>query len=236
MNDKLYSYDPLNLIKNIEDNIVKIHQDIDKIFNEISKSEKERIEDKENQIEPILPDKSLLFKGKEKQSILKNIFLISEENIEQVDKNTQSFEIFKSGEYKIQNYFINKIEINEIEIPKIYTINTITEFIKSNILNTIIFPSYIKSAIIDKNQEKISKSISIFSDLYNLYQSLKNHKHCLIASIIEEYNREFETMLVKLKTSKLVFSMNIQESCGKVNFINFITIPKKNTLNNPFIS
>ena len=238
MNDKLYSYDALNLIKNIEDYNIKLNQDIDKIFNDISKSEKERIEDKENIIEPILPDKSLLFKGKEKQSILTDAFLISEENIEQVDKNTQSFEIFNSGEYEIQNYFINKIEINEIEMPKIYTINTITEFIKNNILNIIIFPSYITSAIIDKNQEKISKSISIFSDLYNLYQALKNHKLCLIAPIIEEYNREFEKMLIKLHASKLVFTKDIEENLGfyygNVSFNSFITLPKKHPLNIPF--
>ena len=129
------------------DSIEILSQNIDKIIKEIFKSKEE--EDlknkeikKENNEIPILADK----------------FLIIENINKSVNKNLLQKEELNTSEINNESTSVDKIEIEEIILPKKYSINSLMEFFGNCILKTQILPAFIRYAvkINDENQKKKS--------------------------------------------------------------------------------
>jgi hypothetical protein len=114
LQNKFYSYEPLNITKT--DNIGKLSQDIEKIIKDISKTEeiKSNKKENENNIEelPIMGDK----------------FLIIDEQIQSVKKGVKQIKPINISEINNQSNTVDSIDMDEIAISKIYSINSIMKY------------------------------------------------------------------------------------------------------------
>ena len=192
LQNKFYSYDPLNITK--IDNLGKLSQDIEKIIQDISKAEeiKSNKKESENNIEEL--------------SIMGDKFLIIDEKIQSVKKSAKQIKPINISEINNQSNTVDSIDMDEISQPEIYSINSIMEYFGSCILKTQMLPAFIRYAVKNNNEEQITKSINILSELYNLYKSVENHNYSLISSRTEEYQKSFEIMFSKLKNAGTDFS------------------------------
>ncbi len=133
-------------------------------------------------------------------------FLIIEKNRQSVDKNISQKKQINASEINNQSTSIDTIEIEEINHPQIYSINSLMEFFGSCILKTQILPAFIRYAVKIKDENQITKAINILTELFNLYKSLENYNHSLISPRTEEYQKSFEIMFSKLKNAGVDFS------------------------------
>ena len=96
------------------------------------------------------------------------------------------------------------------------------KFFESYIYKAQIFPAFIRYILINKNEDLKIKATNIFSELYNIYKSLKNYNHPIISKRIDEYKKSFEIMLSKLKQSGIDFSED--NELNQFNSINYFQI------------
>ena len=192
LQNKFYSYEPLIITKT--DNIGKLSQDIERIIKDISKTEeiKSYKKENENNIEelPIIGDK----------------FLIIDEKIQTVKKSKKQIKPINIPEINNQSNTVDRIDMDEIAQPKIYSINSIMEYFGSCILKTQMLPAFIRYAVKNNDEKQITKSINILTELYNIYKSVENNNYSLICSRTEEYQKSFEIMFSKLKNAGTDFS------------------------------
>ena len=73
------------------------------------------------------------------------------------------------------------------------------EYFGSCILKTQMLPAFIRYSFINKKEDQINKSINILSNLFNLYEILKNHNFSLVSPRIEEYQKSFEIETRKIR-------------------------------------
>ena len=174
----------------------------------------------EETIKDILKSKEEAKKNKEENTplITASKFLIIDNDRKEVDINTKPIEKLDIP----KNNFNNLVEIDEIIQPKILSINSIIEFFENCIYKTQIFPPYIRYIVINKNEDLKIKATNIFSELYNIYKSLKNYNHPIISKRIDEYKKSFEIMLSKLKQSGIDFSED--NELNQFNSINYFQI------------
>ena len=174
----------------------------------------------EETIKDILKSKEEAKKNKEENTplITASKFLIIDNDRKEVDINTKPIEKLDIP----KNNFNNLVEIDEIIQPKILSINSIIEFFENCIYKTQIFPPYIRYIVIYKNEDLKIKATNIFSELYNIYKSLKNYNHPIISKRIDEYKKSFEIMLSKLKQSGIDFSED--NELNQFNSINYFQI------------
>ena len=159
-----------------------------------------------------------------------NKFLIINQDIKEVDINTQKIQLINEIDI-INKCKINNIEIDEIIRPKIYSIKSLIEYIEKCIYATQILPNFIRYIIINYNSDNIIKATNILNELYNLYNSLKKCNQSLISSKIEEYNKSFEIMYSKLIKSNINLKTNSNNYIKDINsreIPDFISQPEKN--------
>ena len=177
LNDKFYTYDE----KEVKMSNNKIIRDILKSKDEAKKKEKE--------------------KGST-QLITANKFLIICDDRKEVDTNTKPIKRLDLPKNNISNL----VEFDEIIPPKVLSINSLVEFFENCRYKIQIFPAYIRYIVINKNEDLKIKAINFFSELYNIYKSLKYSNHQLFSQRINEYRKSFEIMISKLKLSGIDFS------------------------------
>ena len=61
-------------------------------------------------------------------------------------------------------------------------------------------PLMIKDAVKESNQIRIDKCNFILSDLFNIYNAIKEYNNSLLSPILKEYKNSFENMFFKLKS------------------------------------
>ena len=204
----------------LSDSIGKLSQKILSIEQDISKSELK------------LKNMKFLDKNKEEVSqILADKFLIIDDKAEKVDKNKKPIHSKYISDISNQSNTVDEIELEDMNEPDSYTINSLMEYYGRCILKTQMLPAFIRYAVITKNEEKITKSTNFISTLFNLYNISNNHNFSLISPRIEEFQKSFEIMISKLKKSGADFSKD--KDLKKLNFADtnenedFIKLPEK---------
>ena len=220
LKNKFYSYDTNSSKKITIDSIKKISQNIEKISQDILKSEKEQKEKENNN-------------NKNIESIIGDKLLITDEYVKSVDINTEQIASNNVSDINNKSDSIDEIEIKDISKPQIYSIKSLMEYFGSCILLTQMLPAFIRYSFIKQEQTQITKSKKILSDLINLYENIKNSNFSLISQRTEEYQKSFLNMLSKLQKSGVTFSKDIialikEKGSNDNNMIqDFIILPEK---------
>ena len=162
-------------------------------------------------------------------------FLIIGHHIKPVDKNEkQKIEnIDLKLNLKIDNSIpIQLPEIDLIKYQKNLSLNNIFELYNKLIIGSRIFPAYLYTAIINKNQEKLDYSSKYFDILYSIYLNVikSTSNNSLIFSKLNEFIFSFEDMIIKLKNAGVTMTHNNKlESIKKESYNqnSFETQPKK---------
>ena len=194
LKNELFKYNPNSKQTTKIDSIGKLSQDIEKISQDILKSKEERNKQK------------ALDNNKKTESIIADKFLIIEDKIKSVDKNTLPAKSINLSDINNKSNTIDEIEIEDIIQPNVFSINSLMEYFGSCILKTQMLPAFIRYSFISKKADQITKSTNMISELFNLYNVLENHNFSLISPRIEEYQKSFEIMISKLYNSGVDFS------------------------------
>ena len=157
-------------------------------------------------------------KNQEIKSVSKK-YLIIGNRINQVNKEMKNQLEISDDELnlKIDTNSIIMI-LPEIELLKYknnFSLNKIIELYNKLILGSRIFPAYLHSAIINKNDEKLSKSLEYFNTLYTVYLHITNKNNerkdnSLICFKLNEFLSSFKEMIMKLKKAGINFNSNFQ--------------------------
>ena len=120
--------------------------------------------------------------------------------------------------------------------PENYNINSITKFLGECIVKIQMLPLLIKDAVSINDQNRIYTCNFILSDLFNIYNAIKESNNSLLSPILKEYKDSFESMFFKLKKSDVDFSKDedskklLKLSMGKENKIqDYIIMPDKDS-------
>ena len=203
--NNFYCYDPLKEEQNInnDNSNNNLINKFEKIIKKISES-----------------------KNDEKPGIISDIFLITKKENKEVDINTQQIELINISE-KNKQYELNNIEIEDIIQPNTFTIKSMIEYFENCIIATKLFPNFIRYILLNNNSEKKNKATNILNKLINLYNSFDRKNQSLISPIIEEYNKSFEIMYLKLKQSNIIVESYYPKNLYIYYVQYFINEPKK---------
>ena len=168
-------------------------------------------------------------------SIIADKFLLIDNDRKRVNKIRNQIKSINISELNNPLNSFGLIEIDEINEPDNYSINSLMQFFGSCILKTHVLPAFIRYAYkIDDKKQQI-KAINILSYLFNLYKSVDNYNLSLIYPRTEEYKKSFEIMFSKLKNSGVNFKKDLELKKLRVNNDNtiedIIILPEKDNFN-----
>lgn len=219
MQNKFYSFSPINKKMFLTDSIRKLSLKILSIEKDLEKPE-----------EKIKNEKELAQNEQEKIPIISDKFLIIDGKSERVDIKKNPIKSINLSSINNKSNTIDEIEIDDIIKPNSYSINSLMEYYGSCILKSQMLPAFIRYAVINKNQEQKKKANNILSTLFNLYKISDSHNLSLISPRIEEFQNSFGIMLSKLKNSGVDFS---EKDLKNVNYNekneiqDYIILPEK---------
>lgn len=192
MKNQFYLYEPKNRQITI-DSIEKLSQNIKAVIDDIINTEEERKKDNSKKNDSIIGDK----------------FLIKDKNVQQINVNTKQIESFNFlSDKNNKTNSIDEIEIKDIIPPENYSINSLMKSLGSCIFKTQMLPPFIRYSCYYTMKDQINKSKDILSNLFNLYETVKEHGFSLISPRIKEYQKSFEIMISKLQQLGVDFSQS----------------------------
>ena len=197
-----------------QNNVMKLNQRIEKTILEMNQNniKKEEKEEKEIKDENIKSNKFLII-----DKISKKVDITEKQIKRELDKNSGN-----------QITEAENVDIEDIEMPKDYSVNKLMEFYGKCITITQILPAYIRMAKIkEKEKEFMARGIQIFNKISNIYQILisNNYSNSIISSKTKEFEKEYKNMISKFLAAKANFkhidylSGFKAEDDSKTNFI-----------------
>ena len=195
-----------------QNSIKKLNQRIEKTILEMNQNNNKEKKKDTIEVKNIKSNKFLIIDKISKKVDIAEVQIKSE-----LDKNSRN-----------QITEAENVDIEDIEMPKYYSVNALIEFFGKCITLTQILPAYIRMAKIKEEQKEfMTKGIQIFNKISNIYRILisNNYSYSIISSKTLEFEKEYRNMISKFLAANANFK-NIdflknfkEEDYSKTNFI-----------------